>query len=103
MEDAYNLEEEEEDILLEIFIASLQLTLNPPAVPGFQKDKAKLKAQQDDVANEVGGFCINVMPQLFLKYGVDSARIRSVLVIPQLVPLNVYVDMRMLGVSAVKS
>ncbi|KAI8600205.1 hypothetical protein EDD21DRAFT_377786 [Dissophora ornata] len=97
LEDAYNLEEEEENILLEIFIASLQLTLNPPAVPGFQKDKAKLKAQQDDVANEVGGYCINVVPQLFLKYGVDSVRIRSVLAIPQLVPLNVYVDMRMLG------
>ncbi|KAG0328296.1 hypothetical protein BGZ99_005649 [Dissophora globulifera] len=95
LQDAYHLEEEEENVLLEIFIASLQLTLQPPAVPGFQKEKAKQKAEQDDVTDEVGRFCINIMPQLFVKYSVDAGRIRSVLVIPQLVPLSTYVDQRM--------
>ncbi|KAI7816531.1 hypothetical protein BC939DRAFT_468717 [Gamsiella multidivaricata] len=96
LEDVYHLEEEEENVLLEIFIASLQLTLNPPVVHGFQKDKARLKAQLDEVANEVGGYCANIMPQLFSKYGVDASRIRSVLVIPQIIPLGTYVDLRML-------
>ncbi|KAG0088619.1 hypothetical protein BGZ92_005924, partial [Podila epicladia] len=95
LEDCYHLEEEEENVLLEIFIASLQLTVAPPNVPGFMKDKAKLKTQHDDLVNEVGRFCVGVLPQLFLKYSVDSSRIRSVLAIPQLMPLNVYVDMRM--------
>ncbi|KAG0027672.1 hypothetical protein BGZ81_005371 [Podila clonocystis] len=95
LEDCYHLEEEEENVLLEIFVASLQLTVTPPNVPGFMKDKAKLKTQHDDLVNEVGRFCVGVLPQLFLKYSVDSSRIRSVLVIPQLMPLNVYVDMRM--------
>lgn len=78
-----------------MFVASLQLTVAPPNVPGFMKDKAKLKIQHDDLVNEVGRFCVGVLPQLFLKYSVDPSRIRSVLVIPQLMPLNVYVDMRM--------
>ncbi|KAF9389706.1 hypothetical protein CPB97_010786 [Podila verticillata] len=95
LEDYYHLEEEEENVLLEIFVASLQLTVAPPNVPGFMRDKAKLKTQHDDLVNEVGRFCVGVLPQLFLKYSVDSSRIRSVLVIPQLMPLNVYVDMRM--------
>ncbi|KAG0337400.1 hypothetical protein BG000_005471, partial [Podila horticola] len=95
LEDCYYLEEDEENVLLEIFVASLQLTVAPPNVPGFMKDKAKLKTQHDDLVNEVGRFCVGVLPQLFLKYSVDSSRIRSVLVIPQLMPLTVYVDMRM--------
>ncbi|KAF9119033.1 hypothetical protein BGW39_000659 [Mortierella sp. 14UC] len=97
LEALYNLDDEEENVLLEILIASLQLILHPPAVPGFQKDKAKTKTQQDEVANEVGRFCVGLLPQLFLKYGIDAVRVRSVLVIPQIVPLNVYLDMRMLA------
>ncbi|KAF9993458.1 hypothetical protein BGZ79_001848, partial [Entomortierella chlamydospora] len=95
LEDIYHLEEEEENVLLEVFATSLQMTLNPPPVPGFQKDKAKIKAQQEDLANDVGRFCVDIIPQLFLKYSVDAVRIRFVLVIPQLIPLNVYLDMRM--------
>ncbi|KAG0201931.1 hypothetical protein BGX28_005396 [Mortierella sp. GBA30] len=97
LDEIYHLDEEEENMLLEIFIASLQLTLNPPAAPGFQKDKAKQKAQLDDLANEVARYCIDVLPQLFLKYGVDADRIRSIVIIPQLIPLNVYLDLRMLS------
>ncbi|KAG0252704.1 hypothetical protein BG011_006843 [Mortierella polycephala] len=96
LEDCYHLEEEEENVLLEVLVASLQLTLRPPVVPGFLKDKVKLKAQQDDLSNEVGRYCVDILPQLLLKYGADASRIRSVLVIPQLMPLNVYLDMRML-------
>ncbi|KAF9558489.1 hypothetical protein EC968_007086 [Mortierella alpina] len=96
LEQIYHLNEDEENILLETFIASLQLTLNPPAVPGFQKDKAKQKAHLDEVKNEVARYCVDVLPKLFLKYGVDADRIRSVLIIPQLISLNVYLDMRML-------
>jgi hypothetical protein len=99
LEELYNLDEEEENVLLEILIASLQLILRPPAVPGFQKDKAKAKAHQDEVSNEVGRFCVGLLPQLFLKYSIDAVRVRSVLVIPQIVPLSVYLDMRMLAVS----
>ncbi|KAG0280399.1 hypothetical protein BGZ96_001569 [Linnemannia gamsii] len=97
LEELYSLDEEEENVLLEILIASLQMILHPPAAPGFHKDKAKLKAQQDEVSNEVGRFCVGLLPQLFLKYGIDAVRVRSVLVIPQLIPLNVYLDMRMLA------
>ncbi|KAG0370714.1 hypothetical protein BGX24_001937 [Mortierella sp. AD032] len=97
LEELYNLDEEEENVLLEVLIASLQLILHPPAVPGFQKDKAKMKAQQDEVSNEVGRFCVGLLPQLFMKYGIDAIRVRSVLVIPQLIPLSVYLDMRMLA------
>ncbi|KAI1311320.1 hypothetical protein EDD11_003465 [Mortierella claussenii] len=97
LEESYHLEEEEENVLLEILIASLQLTLNPPTIPGFQKDKVKVKAQLDDLSNEVGRHCIEILPKLFSKYGVDAGRIRFVLVIPQLIPLNVYLDMRMLA------
>ncbi|KAF9095132.1 hypothetical protein BGX23_000991 [Mortierella sp. AD031] len=97
LEELYSLDEEEENVLLEILVASFQMTLRPPAVPGFQRDKAKLKAHQDEVSNEVGRFCVGLLPQLFLKYGIDAVRIRSVLVIPQIVPLNVYLDMRMLA------
>ncbi|KAF9983279.1 hypothetical protein BGZ75_005267 [Mortierella antarctica] len=96
LEEIYRLNEDEENILLETFIASLQLTLSPPALPGFQKDKAKQKAHLDDVKNEVARYCVDVLPQLFLKYGVDADRIRSVLIIPQLISLNIYLDMRML-------
>ncbi|KAF9430609.1 hypothetical protein BGZ76_000777 [Entomortierella beljakovae] len=96
LEDYYHLEEEEENILLEIFVASLQMILNPAPLPGFQKDKAKIKAQQEETMNEVGRFCIDIMPQLFTKYSVDAARVRYVLVIPQLIPLNIYLDLRML-------
>ncbi|KAG0062370.1 hypothetical protein BGZ90_003117 [Linnemannia elongata] len=97
LDELYSLSEEEENVLLEILIASLQMTVHPPAAPGFLKDKAKLKAQQDEVANEVGRFCVGLLPQLFLKYSVDAVRVRSVLVIPQIVPLNVYLDMRMIA------
>ncbi|KAG9070787.1 hypothetical protein KI688_008327 [Linnemannia hyalina] len=97
LDELYSLNEEEENVLLEILIASLQMIVHPPAAPGFLKDKAKLKAQQDEVANEVGRFCVGLLPQLFLKYGIDAVRVRSVLVIPQIVPLNVYLDMRMIA------
>ena len=99
LEEIYHLEEEEENIMLEICIASLQLTVRPPALPGFQKDKAKMKAQQDELTNEVGRYYVDVLPKLFSKYGVDAVRIRSVLAIPQLIPLSVYLDMRMQAVS----
>ncbi|KAF9431079.1 hypothetical protein BGZ94_009465 [Podila epigama] len=92
LEDCYYLEEEEENILLEIFVSSLQMTISPPAVPGFVKDKARLLAQHEELVDEMGHFCAGVLPQLFLKYSADPSRIRSVLVIPQLMPLNVYRD-----------
>ncbi|KAF9162211.1 hypothetical protein DFQ26_003750 [Actinomortierella ambigua] len=92
----YRLEDEEEAVLLEVLVASIQLTLKPPVVFGFQRDKTKMEAQQAEAANEVGRYLVHALPQLFVKYGVDENGIQSVLAIPQLLSLNVYVDLRMM-------
>ncbi|KAF9975038.1 hypothetical protein BGZ73_001445 [Actinomortierella ambigua] len=92
----YRLEDEEEAVLLEVLVASIQLTLKPPVVFGFQRDKAKMEAQQAEAANEVGRYLVHALPQLFVKYGVDENGIQCVLAIPQMLSLNVYVDLRMM-------
>ncbi|KAI0698963.1 hypothetical protein C8T65DRAFT_719862 [Cerioporus squamosus] len=88
VDEAYRLEEVEEAVLLEMFVATLRKALADAAT-------AK-KADEDNTSSDITRALIKALPRLFVKHQTDESRISDVLLIPQLMNLDMYLEMRMM-------
>ncbi|KAK0205357.1 hypothetical protein DFS33DRAFT_761234 [Desarmillaria ectypa] len=86
VDDSWRLEEVEEGILLELLVASLAKTKKE--VVGGKK------GEEEAVANEITRALMKGLPRLFVKYQTDENRIKDVLVLPTLMNLDLYLEMR---------
>ncbi|KAK0451767.1 hypothetical protein EV421DRAFT_2075799 [Armillaria borealis] len=86
VDDSWRLEEVEEGILLELLVASLAKT-KKEAIGGK-------KGEEEAVANEITRALMKGLPRLFVKYQTDENRIKDVLVLPTLMNLDLYLEMR---------
>ncbi|KAF5348797.1 hypothetical protein D9756_009780 [Leucocoprinus leucothites] len=89
IQDSWRLEEGEETILLEILVTSIRQT---KADAGGGK-----KGEEETVANDITREIIKALPRLFIKYQTDQHRIANVLLIPTLMNLDLYLEMRMIS------
>ncbi|KAH9064622.1 hypothetical protein EDB87DRAFT_1804088 [Lactarius vividus] len=90
--EAWRLEEVEEAVLLEVFVASLRKARASAA-------SAK-KGEEDTVVSDITRALIKSLPLLFTKHQTDEARIAVVLSIPLLMNLDLYLEMRMTAAYA---
>ena len=111
--EAWRLEEVEEAVLLEVFVASLRKAKASAA--SAKKVRAPtqvldckfmalcLQGEEDTVVSDITRALIKSLPLLFTKHQTDEARIAVVLSIPLLMNLDLYLEMRMTAVSRVTS
>ncbi|KAJ6612818.1 hypothetical protein B0H10DRAFT_2051218 [Mycena sp. CBHHK59/15] len=85
VDEAWRLEEEEETVLIEVLVASLTLA----------KETAK-KGEEETVTNDITRALIKGLPRLLMKHQTDQNRIANLLMIPKLMNLDLYLEMRML-------
>ncbi|KIJ16482.1 hypothetical protein PAXINDRAFT_113645 [Paxillus involutus ATCC 200175] len=89
---ALRLLEVEESVLLEVLVASLR---RAKAVSASGK-----KGEEETVVSDITRALIKGLPRLFIKYQTDEARISDVLLIPPLMNLDLYLEMRMMNAYA---
>ncbi|TFY80258.1 hypothetical protein EWM64_g3756 [Hericium alpestre] len=90
VDEAWRLEEVEEAVLLEVLVASLR-----KAKADAASTHAK-KGEEDTVSSDITRALIKGLPRLFVKHQTDEKRIAEVLLIPQLMSLDLYLEMRMI-------
>ncbi|THH30478.1 hypothetical protein EUX98_g3693 [Antrodiella citrinella] len=88
VDEAWRLEEVEEGSLLEVFIASLRKTK-------LQAVGAK-KGEDEVITSSITRALIKSLPALLMKYQSDESRMSDVLLLPQLMNLDEYLEMRMM-------
>ncbi|CAA7269932.1 unnamed protein product [Cyclocybe aegerita] len=88
VDEAWRLEEVEESTLLEVLVAAIR-TAKAESVGG-RKD------EEENVSNDITRALIKGLPRLFIKHQSDQNRIAEVLVIPTLMNLDLYLEMRMI-------
>ena len=107
--EAWRLEEVEEAVLLEVFVASLGKAKASAAaakkVHAFTFRARTLvhlfflQGEEDTVVSDITRALIKSLPRLFTKHQTDEARIAVVLSIPLLMNLDLYLEMRMTTVG----
>ncbi|RDB23493.1 Cohesin subunit psc3 [Hypsizygus marmoreus] len=88
VDEAWRLEEVEESILLEVLVASIRRAKWEAA--------ASKKGEDETVTNDITRELIKGLPRLFIKHQTDQNRIADVLLIPTLMNLDLYLEMRMI-------
>ncbi|OBZ76095.1 Cohesin subunit psc3 [Grifola frondosa] len=88
VDEAWRLEEVEEAVLLEMLVAILRKAITDAA-------SAK-KGEDETVSSDITRALIKGLPGLFVKHQTDENRIADVLLIPQLMNLDMYLEMRMM-------
>ncbi|KIY49777.1 hypothetical protein FISHEDRAFT_40501 [Fistulina hepatica ATCC 64428] len=83
--EAWRLEEDEESVLLGVFVASLRNVVDRGG-----------GTTEDDPINDITRALINGLPRLFLKYQADERRLADVLLLPTFMNLDLYLEMRMI-------
>lgn len=104
VDDAWRLDEVEEGILLEILIASLKRTSKDalankkvgPFLPPYASYLINIQGEEED---NITRALIKAVPRLLLKHQTDENRLADVLVLPTLMNLDLYMEMRMVNVS----
>ncbi|KAA1471951.1 hypothetical protein DENSPDRAFT_148019 [Dentipellis sp. KUC8613] len=94
VDEAWRLEEVEEAVLLEVLVAAIR-KVQVDATAAHSK-----KAEDDTVSSDVTRALIKGLPRLFAKHQTDEKRIAEVLLIPQLMNLDLYLEMRMMAAYA---
>ncbi|KAI8097408.1 uncharacterized protein BX664DRAFT_326308 [Halteromyces radiatus] len=89
----YRLTNVEETILVYVFVSCLKKTIKT----GSDKlgEKKKDDVQSDEIRNTVSRHLIQILPKLLRKYGDDLNRLAQLIQVPQLVNLDVYLELRM--------
>ncbi|PFH50849.1 hypothetical protein AMATHDRAFT_3582 [Amanita thiersii Skay4041] len=88
IDDSWRLEEVEEGILLEVLVASIRKTKADAA--------GAKKTEEETIVNDITRELIKGLPRLFIKHQIDTNRIAEVLLIPPLMNLDLYLEMRMI-------
>jgi cohesin complex subunit SA-1/2 len=91
VDDAWRLEENEESILLEVMVAAI--------TRAKEESTGGKKGEEENLSNDITRALIKGLPRLFIKHQSDQNRIAEVLVIPTLMNLDLYLEMRMIAVS----
>ncbi|KAH9934133.1 uncharacterized protein B0H18DRAFT_1207681 [Fomitopsis serialis] len=92
VDNAWRLEEAEEAVLLEMLIAVLRKT---------KADASGGKKGEDEtVASDITRALMKALPKLFVKHQTDENRMADVLLIPQLMNVELYLEMRMMTAYA---
>ncbi|KAG6380328.1 hypothetical protein JVT61DRAFT_8438 [Boletus reticuloceps] len=89
---AWRLSEVEETVLLEVLVASLRRAR--------LASTAAKKGDEETVISDLTRALIKGLPRLFIKYQTDENRISEVLLIPPLMNLDLYLEMRMMNAYA---
>ncbi|CCA73858.1 related to Nuclear cohesin complex subunit [Serendipita indica DSM 11827] len=95
VEHVWRLTEQEEDILLHVLVAALRrATEDAKSRPKGERstDPDDEEASLDDVTLAL----IKALPTLFVKHQTDVTKISKVLIIPQLMNIGMYLEMRMI-------
>ncbi|KAF0441284.1 Cohesin complex subunit SA-1/2 [Gigaspora margarita] len=90
IEECYRLSEQEESVLIQVFVKCLQLILSDNAA----KDKKKAENHIDETRDEISRSMVTILPKLLTKYAPDASRIAEVLRITILMNMDVYSDLR---------
>ncbi|KDQ07525.1 hypothetical protein BOTBODRAFT_119941 [Botryobasidium botryosum FD-172 SS1] len=85
VDEVWRLEEVEEAVLLEVLLAALRKAL--------AEAQAGKKSDEEAVQTEMTRVLIKALPRLFVKHQSDEGRIADVLLIPQLMNLDMYLEM----------
>jgi cohesin complex subunit SA-1/2 len=111
VDEAWRLEEHEETILVEVLLACLRKTLADASTKKgvcffcdvlHARPLTNLIISQGDAEGlqaQMTRDLIKALPKLFAKHQTDLSRISEILLIPQLMNLELYLEMRMITVS----
>ncbi|KAI0795779.1 hypothetical protein C8Q75DRAFT_747433 [Abortiporus biennis] len=88
VDEAWRLEEVEEGVLLEVLIAAIRRTKVEAA--------GGKKGEDNTVSSELTRALIKALPRLLMKYQTDEGRMANALLLPQLMNLDEYLEMRMM-------
>ncbi|KAF9011840.1 hypothetical protein BDQ17DRAFT_1396897 [Cyathus striatus] len=91
VDEVWRLEEVEEAVLLEVFVATLRRAKADAA------SAAAKKGQEENISNDITRALITALPRLFIKHQTYQNRISEVLLIPTLMNLDLYLEMRMIA------
>ncbi|KAM0792165.1 hypothetical protein ACM66B_004862 [Microbotryomycetes sp. NB124-2] len=86
--DACRLSEEEETILIEVLVNSLE-TVKAHATAAATK---KEQEEQDETLAEMTQYMVNVLPDLFARHQTIPARVIDILAIPRVLSLELYAE-----------
>ncbi|EIN14604.1 hypothetical protein PUNSTDRAFT_140847 [Punctularia strigosozonata HHB-11173 SS5] len=89
VDEAWRLEEVEESVVLEALVAALRKAK-------AESSSTTKKGEEDTVSANITRALIKGLPLLFVKNQTDEKRIAQVLLIPQLMDLDMYLEMRMM-------
>ncbi|KAI7907039.1 uncharacterized protein BX663DRAFT_548130 [Cokeromyces recurvatus] len=97
IEDCYRLSEDEETILINVFVACIRTAMNKGLDKNLPENKDRKKL--DDVfweenKNELSRHLVQVLPKLLSKHLDDSNRLTQLVTLPSLMNLNVYLELR---------
>ncbi|CAO3681863.1 unnamed protein product [Umbelopsis ramanniana] len=89
----YQLTDDEEYVLIEALVAVVALCMDHPAE---RKSKSKKKTTADEeTKNNVSRYMAQMLTRLMSKYAADANKIAKILMLPQLISLSAYTDLRM--------
>ncbi|KAK2460025.1 hypothetical protein APHAL10511_007948 [Amanita phalloides] len=88
VDEAWRLEEVEEGILLEVLVAAIRKAKGD-AIGGK-------KGEEETVVNDITRALIKGLPRLFIKHRADTKRIAEILLLPTMMNLDLYLEMRMI-------
>ncbi|KAI8577651.1 hypothetical protein K450DRAFT_251103 [Umbelopsis ramanniana AG] len=89
----YQLTDDEEYVLIEALIAVVTLCVEPSAE---RRSKSKKKTTADEeTKNNVSRYIAQMLTRLMSKYAADANIIAKILILPQLISLSAYTDLRM--------
>ncbi|KAI8387466.1 hypothetical protein BD560DRAFT_382586 [Blakeslea trispora] len=98
IEDCYRLDEEQETVLIYVFVACLQTAITKGLdknMPEGTKDKRKLEASYyEEGKNELSRHLVQTLPKLLTKHFDEVHRMQQLVTIPTLMNLQVYIELR---------
>lgn len=110
VDEVWRLEEVEEGVLLEVLAAALRKA-KAVAVGGkkvmlvvissYRHSNTYHQGEEETVSSDITRALIKALPQLFVKYQTDAGRMSDVLQLPQLMNLDMYLEMRMMTVRTI--
>ncbi|KAF7728526.1 hypothetical protein EC973_005930 [Apophysomyces ossiformis] len=97
VENCYRLTEEEETVLVGIFAACIDMAIRKGVdkVSVASKEKKKDDRSLEEARNEVSRHLVQVLPKLMTKHSGDAYKMYQLTLLPSLMNLNVYPELRM--------
>ncbi|KAI9597701.1 hypothetical protein BDF19DRAFT_463614 [Syncephalis fuscata] len=88
----YMLNEQEEAVLLNVLVISIQLLMSP-SDKGIARRSNKQEAPSEEIRKDISTYLVSMLPILFTKYGPDATHVASLLAIVRLMDLTCYMTL----------